>query len=135
MPCLIDDRGAHPPDHRLRDPDLDDEPVAWGLAVLERGYVGLFDIVVAPDLRGLGLGRQIVCALMAWGREAGADQAYLQVREENEAARALYRGLGFIDAYRYTHRVSAARVVSTVATRAPATMSAQATPSASVGSA
>ena len=37
--------------------DLDDEPVAWGLGVAERGYVGLYDIVVSPDLRGIGLGR------------------------------------------------------------------------------
>jgi N-acetylglutamate synthase len=86
---------------------IDDEPAAWGLAVVERGFAGLFDIVVAPDLRGLGLGKQIVCALMGWAREAGADQAYLLVREENEAARDLYRTLGFVDAYRYTHRVRA----------------------------
>ena len=32
--------------------------------------------------------------------------AYLQVREDNEVARDLYRTLGFTDAYRYTHRVS-----------------------------
>jgi ribosomal protein S18 acetylase RimI-like enzyme len=76
------------------------------MAVAERGFVGLFNIVVAPDLRGLGLGRQIVCALTAWGRKAGAKQAYLLVREENEVARDLYRTLGFADAYRYTHRVS-----------------------------
>ena len=85
--------------------DLDDEPVAWGLAVAERGYVGLYDIVVKPDLRGLGLSRTIVTELMAWGRAQGAARAYLQVREENEVARALYRSLGFSDAYRYTHRV------------------------------
>jgi ribosomal protein S18 acetylase RimI-like enzyme len=86
--------------------DLDERPAAWGLGVLERGYVGLFDVVVRPDLRGLGLGRQIVCALTAWGRKAGAAHAYLQVREDNEVARDLYRALGFTDAYRYTHRVS-----------------------------
>jgi N-acetylglutamate synthase len=85
---------------------LDDRPAAWGLAVAERGFVGLFNIVVLPELRGLGLGRQIVCALTAWGRNAGAGQAYLLVREENEVARDLYRTLGFTDAYRYTHRVS-----------------------------
>ncbi|HEY8567024.1 MAG TPA: GNAT family N-acetyltransferase [Beijerinckiaceae bacterium] len=84
---------------------LDDRPVAWGMGVAERGYVGLYDIVVAPDLRGLGLGRQLVCALLAWGRDAGAASAYLQVREDNEAARALYRALGFSDAYRYVHRI------------------------------
>jgi ribosomal protein S18 acetylase RimI-like enzyme len=96
---------------RIRQPvafatlDLDERPVAWGLAVAERGYVGLYDVVVLPDLRGLGLSRTIVTELMAWGREQGAKYAYLQVREENEVARALYRSLGFSDAYRYTHRV------------------------------
>lgn len=96
---------------RIRQPaafatlDLDGEDVAWGLAVAERGYVGLYDIVVAPDLRGLGLGRRVVMGLMAWGRGQGAGKAYLQVREENEVARALYASLGFVPAYRYTHRV------------------------------
>jgi N-acetylglutamate synthase len=97
---------------RIRQPaayatlSLDGRPSAWGLAVAERGFVGLFDIVVAPDLRGLGLGRQVVCALMAWARKHGAERAYLQVRETNTGARDLYRTLGFTDAYRYTHRVA-----------------------------
>ena len=100
---------------RIRQPvafatlDLDERPVAWGLAVAERGYVGLYDVVVAPDLRGLGLSRTIVMELMSWGRQRGARRAYLQVREENEVARALYRSLGFRDAYRYTHRVRPAK--------------------------
>ena len=87
---------------------LDDRPVAWGLGVIERGYVGLYDIVVAPDLKGIGLGRRTMLSLMAWGRANGARFAYLQVREENEVARSLYRSLGFSDAYRYTHRVTPA---------------------------
>ncbi|WP_230530106.1 GNAT family N-acetyltransferase [Microvirga roseola] len=85
--------------------DLDEKPVAWGLGVVERGYVGLYDIVVSPELRGIGLGRRVVSSLMAWGYQEGAHTAYLQVREENEVARSLYRSLGFGDAYRYTHRV------------------------------
>lgn len=89
---------------------LDGDESAWGLAVAERGYVGLYDIVVAPSLRGLGLGRRLVETLMAWGRdECGATQAYLQMREANEVAHALYRSLGFTLGYRYTHRVSANR--------------------------
>lgn len=91
--------------HMFASLDLDGTNVAWGLGVAERGYIGLYDIVVSPDLRGLGLGRQIVTSLMAWGRREGARTAYLQVREENEVARALYASLGFRDAYRYTHRV------------------------------
>ena len=84
---------------------LDDRPVAWGLGVVERGYIGLYDIVVSPDLRGIGLGRRVVSSLMAWGRGQGAHTAYLQVREENEIARSLYEAFGFSIAYRYTHRV------------------------------
>lgn len=97
---------------RIRQPaafatlSLDEKHVAWGLAVAERGYVGLYDIVVDPELRGLGLSRTLVTSLMAWGRDQGARRAYLQVRESNEVARALYRSLGFADAYRYTHRVA-----------------------------
>ena len=119
--------------------EMDGNPAAWGLAVAERGYVGLYDLVVAPDLRGLGVGRRLVATLMAWEREAGATHAYLQVRETNEVALALYRSLGFETAYRYTHRVAAdstlARRPDSVATKAPAAISAQASPSASVGSA
>ncbi|NNM71111.1 GNAT family N-acetyltransferase [Enterovirga aerilata] len=84
---------------------LDGEDAGWGLAVCERGYVGLYDIVVAPNLRGLGLGRRLVVSLMAWGRDAGAAQAYLQMREANEVAGSLYASLGFTTAYRYAHRV------------------------------
>lgn len=88
---------------------LDGEDSAWGLAVAERGYVGLYDIVVAPGLRGLGLGRRLVASLMAWGREQGATRAYLQMRETNEVAASLYASLGFRTAYRYTHWVLPSR--------------------------
>ncbi|MGO4706952.1 GNAT family N-acetyltransferase [Microvirga sp. 2MCAF38] len=84
---------------------LDDRAVAWGLGVAERGYLGLYDIVVAPDLRGIGLGRRVVGSLIAWGRAVGAHTAYLQVREENAVALALYTGLDFTPAYRYRHRI------------------------------
>lgn len=84
---------------------LDEEPAAWGLAVAERGYVGLYDIVVSPNLRGIGIGRRLVESLMAWGHGQGASRAYLQMRESNDVAHALYRSLGFGTAYRYTHRV------------------------------
>jgi ribosomal protein S18 acetylase RimI-like enzyme len=89
--------------------DLDGRHVAWGLGVVERGYVGLYDIVVSPELRGIGLGRRVLTSLMAWGRDEGAHTAYLQVREDNEVARSLYESLGFEVAYRYRHRVMPGR--------------------------
>jgi N-acetylglutamate synthase len=84
----------------------DGTDLAWGLAVAERGYVGLFDIVVAPQARGEGLGRAMVTSLMAWGHGEGAHSAYLQVRNSNMIALSLYRSLGFNEAYVYIHRVA-----------------------------
>lgn len=83
------------------------EPVGFGLAVLERGAVGLYDIVIAPQRRGLGLGRFLVQALLRWGREQGAQWAQLQVREPNRAARGLYESLGFQSVYDYHYRLRA----------------------------
>ena len=81
--------------------------IGFGLAVLERGAIGLYDIVVDPALRGQGHGRALVCALLRWGREAGAESAYLQVRAVNEAARSLYARLGFAEVYQYHYRIPA----------------------------
>ncbi|TDR90186.1 GNAT family N-acetyltransferase [Enterovirga rhinocerotis] len=108
---------------------LDGEAAAWGFAVAERGLVGLYDIVVAPDLRGLGLGRRLVADLMAWGRQAGAERAYLQMREANETAFALYTSLGYGIAYRYTHRLRAAeRRTGDRATTGPASIASRQPP-------
>lgn len=84
---------------------MDDQPVAWGLGVIERGYIGLYDVVVQPDLRGLGLGRRVLNGLISWGLQHNAKRVYLQVTEQNEVARSLYKSLGFVDAYRYRHRI------------------------------
>lgn len=84
---------------------LQGEPVAFGLAVVERGAVGLYDLVVAPARRGQGHGRALVAALLHWGQQAGASWAYLQVREQNEVARALYAALGFVPCYGYHYRL------------------------------
>lgn len=84
---------------------LDGRPMAWGLAVAERGDLGLSNIVVHPEARGRGLGRELVTALIAWGAGVGATRAYLQVRDTNAVAIGLYRSMGFRDAYTYRHRV------------------------------
>lgn len=81
------------------------QTIGFGLAVLERGAIGLYDIVVDPALRGQGHGRALVRALLQWGCEAGAVSAYLQVRAVNEVARRLYGGLGFAEVYQYHYRI------------------------------
>jgi ribosomal protein S18 acetylase RimI-like enzyme len=83
----------------------DGAPIGFGLAVRERGMVGLFDIVISPAARGRGYGRAIMQALMAWGCAGGATLAYLQVRAVNSIALKLYDGLGFLESYRYHYRL------------------------------
>lgn len=79
--------------------------VGYGLAVAERGMVGLFDIVTVPDFRRRGIARRMVGSLLAWGVARNADRAYLQVVASNERALNLYEAAGFREAYRYHYRV------------------------------
>lgn len=79
---------------------------AVGLAVRDGPWVGLFDLVTDPAVRRAGWGRRLVGALLAWGLDAGARRAYLQVQDDNGPALALYAGLGFRTAYAYSYRRS-----------------------------
>jgi ribosomal protein S18 acetylase RimI-like enzyme len=83
----------------------DGRPVALGLAVAERGYVGLSSIVTAVDARNQGVGRRMVGHLLAWGQQQGAQTAYLAVMLDNAPALRLYTRFGFREAYRYWYRV------------------------------
>ena len=85
-----------------------DAPAGFGLGVVDRGAVGLFDIVVRPEFRGRGLGRGLTRALMAWGQGEGAKAAYLQVFDANRVAIGLYESLGFRAAYPCHYRRRAA---------------------------
>ncbi len=82
----------------------DGAPVATGLAILEDGHVGLFDVVTREGARRRGHGRAIVAALLRWGFGLGARQAYLQVDSANVPALAMYEAFGFARAYGYWYR-------------------------------
>jgi ribosomal-protein-alanine acetyltransferase len=55
----------------------------------------LENIVVAPEFRIRGIGRQLVGALLARVRETPSRAVFLEVRESNVAARKLYQKAGF----------------------------------------
>lgn len=83
----------------------DGEPVACGMAVVEREVVGLFDVVVDPRHRRRGLGGVLVEGLLQRAVRMGARTAYLQVLNDNTAARGLYAALGFEPLYEYRYRI------------------------------
>jgi ribosomal protein S18 acetylase RimI-like enzyme len=80
---------------------FDGVPAASGLGVIERGWIGLYNIVVEPSIRGRGVGQQLVQRILAYGAAFGAHSAYLQVMTTNTPACALYHKIGFREAYRY----------------------------------
>ena len=79
-------------------------PAAVGLGVLERSQLGLFNMVTQPSLRRRGAARALVHALAVWGARTDASLMYLQVAQENRAARSLYAQLGFKTLYAYHYR-------------------------------
>ncbi len=52
-------------------------------------------IATHPDFRRQGIGEQILRSALLDGRDAGAHLAFLEVRESNDAAQAMYRKFGF----------------------------------------
>ncbi len=83
---------------------VDGEAVAIGRAVVERGYLGIYDIATVSHLRRQGLGQAMTERLLEWGQVSGARTAYLMVEEVNLAARSLYAKLGFQTIYPYWYR-------------------------------
>ena len=84
---------------------VDGNPAACGLGVVQDGWIGFYDIVTDARYRRCGLGRQIMHSLLSWGVQQGARRAYLQVMLNNAPALGLYAGLGFKEQYRYWYRV------------------------------
>lgn len=88
----------------LKDTSKDGTPYAACMAVRFNDMVGIFEVVSNPALRRQGHGGAIVEAALDWAASGGARSAWLQVMSDNEAAKALYRKLGFQGVYRYSYR-------------------------------
>ena len=78
---------------------------ACGLCVIERGYAGLFNIVVDEPQRGKGYGKEICGSLLSAAKGIGAHTSYLQVMQDNHTALGLYAKFGYQTIYSYWYRV------------------------------
>lgn len=78
--------------------------LATGLTIIEDDCAGLFDIITSPDAQRQGHARNVVASLLRIAWDLGARHAYLQVQQENEAARRLYTQFGFEERYLYWYR-------------------------------
>lgn len=78
--------------------------LATGLTIVEDDCAGLFDIITADDARRQGHAKSVVASLLRVAWELGARHAYLQVKDDNIAARRLYARFGFAEKYLYWYR-------------------------------
>jgi ribosomal protein S18 acetylase RimI-like enzyme len=63
--------------------------------VQSAGWGAVQNVGVAPEYRGLGLGRALIVRSLRGFREAGVPRVYLEVTARNTPAVALYRSVGF----------------------------------------
>ena len=78
--------------------------LATGLTIVEGEFAGLFDIITHEEARRQGYARSVVASLLRAAWELGARHAYLQVKDDNVAARRLYAQFGFRESYQYWYR-------------------------------
>ena len=83
---------------------MDGEAVAVGWAAVERGWVGVFGMTTQASFRRQGAGRAVLRALAEYAQRGGAHSIYLQVMDDNPAARGLYASAGLRPAYGYHYR-------------------------------
>lgn len=69
--------------------------IGYFFAQCVAGEASLLNIAIAPEYQGKGYGKQLLQAFLDCMREAGGEEAWLEVRESNKPAIALYESLGF----------------------------------------
>ena len=59
----------------------------------QHSYLGF--MFVEPEARGRGVNKKILAALITWSKSKGANNLYLDVYTDNDAAISAYRKMGF----------------------------------------
>lgn len=76
--------------------DVSGQMLAFGQIYERHGRINLARLVVSPDRRGQGIGKQLIGLLMEQGRKDIPRLEYsLYVYKDNYPAKACYAGLGF----------------------------------------
>lgn len=72
-----------------------DEVVGYAVlwCILDQGEIA--NIAISSHMRGRGLGRQLLAEVLDVGRARGVETVFLEVRDSNAAALALYQSFGF----------------------------------------
>jgi GNAT superfamily N-acetyltransferase len=84
--------------------ELEGEPVAVGLGVLDQDWIGIFCMATCLEFRRRGAATAVLHTLAGWGERHAATRAYLQGMDDNAPALALYARAGFETLYHYHYR-------------------------------
>lgn len=76
--------------------EVEDTVVAYGVVAMGAGEAHILNLCVSDELRGRGIGRQMLMLLLERARQAGMTETFLEVRPSNLLAIALYQSVGFI---------------------------------------
>jgi ribosomal-protein-alanine N-acetyltransferase len=76
---------------------LDDQPVGLAIALAGGPDAELLTLAVRPDSRRRGVASRLLTSTGSRARNAGCERLLLEVAEDNQAARALYSELGFLE--------------------------------------
>ncbi|RJP53186.1 MAG: ribosomal-protein-alanine N-acetyltransferase [Anaerolineaceae bacterium] len=77
--------------------DLDGKVIAMLVGWLIVDELHVATIATHPDFRGRGIGRDLLLRALHLAKAEGARKSFLEVREGNEVARAMYRKFGFVE--------------------------------------
>lgn len=84
--------------------ERDDQVVGMGLIVAAPGCGGVFCMATHPDHRQQGIATAVLHAGARWAAAHGAEELYLQVMDDNQAACRLYDRVGFRLSHTYHYR-------------------------------
>jgi Acetyltransferase (GNAT) family. len=84
-----------------------DKPAGVGFLAMHEGIAMVHALHIEPAFRRQGVGAAMMRGMAWWAQQNGARTLALAVTEANDAARALYRGLGMTEtaSYHYRERV------------------------------
>ncbi|MGB5103134.1 MAG: ribosomal protein S18-alanine N-acetyltransferase [Steroidobacteraceae bacterium] len=76
--------------------EVEGSVVAYGVVAMGAGDAHILNLCVSNELRGRGIGRQMLMLLLERARQAGMKETFLEVRPSNLLAIALYQSVGFM---------------------------------------
>jgi len=76
--------------------EVDGAIVGYGIVAMGAGEAHLLNLCVRADLRGRGIGRNMLRLLVERSRQASMEAVFLEVRPSNPGAIALYLSEGFV---------------------------------------